>query len=125
MPPDTCSLDIPHQQLSALITEVAGLADGYWHSLAERRAFPVTSGTTTKALFSRGWREEGIGREVLDTFSTIADHARPSGGAFFGYIFGSGEPVGAVSELLIAALNQNATSWRSSPAGTAIEQTVV
>ena len=40
-------------------------------------------------------------------------------------MFGSGEPVGALAELLAAALNQNVTSWRSAPAAATIEQAVV
>ena len=62
---------------------------------------------------------------MLESFKTIADHSRPSNGRFFGYVFGSGEPVGALSELLIAALNQNVTSWRAGPAAATIEHTVV
>jgi glutamate/tyrosine decarboxylase-like PLP-dependent enzyme len=61
----------------------------------------------------------------LDDFKTIAEHSRPSGGKFFGYVFGSGEPVGALSELLVAVLNQNVTAWRSGPAATSIEHAVV
>jgi len=55
----------------------------------------MTSGKETKELFSRPWAEEGLGREVLQDFRTIADHSRPSGGRFFGYVVGSGEPWGA------------------------------
>lgn len=77
------------------------------------------------SLFSRPWVEQGRGREVLEGFKLVAQHSRPSGGRFFGYVFGSGEPVGAIAELLIAALNQNVTSWRSGPAAVAIEHTVV
>ncbi len=62
---------------------------------------------------------------MLADFTTMADHIRPSGGKFFGYVFGSGEPVGAISELLAAVLNQNVTAWRSAPAAVAIEQAVV
>jgi aromatic-L-amino-acid decarboxylase len=38
---------------------------------------------------------------------------------------GSGEPAGAVSDLLASVLNQNLTAWRSSPAGVTVERTVV
>ncbi len=52
-------------------------------------------------------------------------HVRPSTGRFFGYVAGSGEPVGAIGELLAAALNQNVTAWRSAPAAVTIERAVV
>jgi aromatic-L-amino-acid decarboxylase len=118
-------LDVSEDQLSALMTEVGRMALSYWRSLEERQAYPQTSATDTAALFMRPWHEDGLGDAVFDTFQTIADRSRPSTGRFFGYVFGSGEPIGAMSELLIAALNQNTTSWRSAPAAATIEKTVV
>ena len=46
-------------------------------------------------------------------------------GRFFGYVLGSGEPVGAVADLLASVLNQNVTAWRSGPAAVMVEQTVI
>ena len=109
-------LQISHQELARLADEAIGLAKDYWASVEQRPAYPVTSGKRTTELFARPWAEEGRGREVLQDFKSIADHARPSGGRFFGYVFGSGEPVGALGDLLASALNQNVTSWRSAPA---------
>jgi aromatic-L-amino-acid decarboxylase len=88
-------------------------------------AYPATSGEQTAKLFSRPWPEDGLGRVVLDDFRTIAEHVRPPGGRFFGYVVGSGEPVGALGDLLAAVLNQNVGAWRSAPAATAIEHAVV
>ena len=51
--------------------------------------------------------------------------SRVQNGRFFGYVLGSGEPVGAVADLLASVLNQNVTAWRSGPAAVMIEQTVV
>ena len=118
-------LEISHRELSSLADEAMDLAKEYWASLGERPAYPATTGQLTAALFSRPWSEEGRGREVLQDFTSIAAHARPSGGKFFGYVVGSGEPVGALGDLLAAALNQNVTSWRSAPSATAIEQAVI
>lgn len=119
------ALHISNQELALLADKAMDLAKSYWGSIDERRAYPVTGGEQTAELFSRPWSEAGLGEAVLQDFATIADHARPSGGRFFGYVFGSGEPVGAIGELLAAVLNQNVTSWRSAPAATAIEQAVV
>ena len=66
-----------------------------------------------------------MGRAVLEDFPSIAEQGRVSNGRFFGYVAGSGEPVGALAELLTAALNQNVTAWRSAPAAVTIERTVV
>jgi glutamate/tyrosine decarboxylase-like PLP-dependent enzyme len=118
-------LQISHQELSRLADEAMGLAKAYWESMEQRPAYPATSGRQTTELFSRPWPEEGRGGEALRDFKDISEHARPNGGKFFGYVFGSGEPVGALGEMLAAVLNQNVTSWRSSPAGMMIERTVV
>jgi glutamate/tyrosine decarboxylase-like PLP-dependent enzyme len=119
------SLNISGEELSRLTDQAMTLALRYWASVDDRPAYPATSGEQTAKLFSRPWLEEGLGRVVLDDFRTIAEHARPSGGKFFGYVLGSGEPVGALGDLLAAVLNQNVTSWRSGPAATAIEHAVV
>lgn len=118
-------LAISDGELSELAAIVARLATDYWAGLDARPAYPQTSGAATTKLFSRGWAEEGIGRAVFDDFAAIADHSRPSGGKFFGYVFGSGEPVGALADLLASALNPNVSAWRSGPSATAIEQAVV
>ena len=118
-------LDISEHELAQLTDEAAELAKAYWASLDGLPAYPSTSGGQTAALFSRPWAEDGLGRAVLRDFAAVAAHGRPSGGRFFGYVFGSGEPVGALGELLAAAVNQNVTAWRSAPAATTMERTVV
>ena len=118
-------LDISDQELPALADEALNLAKSYWSRLDGRPAYPATSGEETARLFSRAWAETGHGRGILADFQQIADHSRPSGARFFGYVVGSGEPVGVLGEWLAAVLNQNVTSWRSAPAATTIERTVV
>ena len=118
-------LEISHQELSRLANEATRLAMSYWETLEDRPSYPSTSGKQTTELFTRTWPEEGRGGEVLQDFMLIAEHSRPSTGRFFGYVFGSGEPVGTLAEWLAATLNQNVTAWRSAPAATSIEMTVV
>jgi aromatic-L-amino-acid decarboxylase len=119
------SLSISHEELSHVGEQALRLALGYWQSVESRPAYPETSGEETMRLFARPWPEEGLGSAALDDFARIAEHARPSGGKFFGYVFGSGEPVGALGDLLASALNQNVGAWRSAPAAVTIERTVV
>ena len=118
-------LGIPDRELSELAEAVLDLARDYWSGLDQRPTYPDTTGEETERLFSRAWVEDGRGREILDDFKTIADRSRPTGPRFFGYVVGSGEPVSTLSELLAATLNQNVTSWRSAPAATMIECTVI
>jgi len=119
------SLNISDAELSRLSEKTVALVLEYWASLEKRPAYPATSGTQTLEQFSRPWAEDGMGGAVLDGFPAIAAHARPSTGRFFGYVVGSGEPVGAFGEFLAAALNQNVGAWRSAPSAATIEQTVV
>ncbi|MBN9017775.1 MAG: aminotransferase class V-fold PLP-dependent enzyme [Rhizobiales bacterium] len=118
-------LKISSEELSRLTQDAMALALDYWARVDDLPTYPATSGEQTVSLFSRSWSEEGLGRTVLDDFKTIAEHVRPSGSRFFGYVVGSAEPVGALGDLLAAVLNQNVTSWRSAPAATTIEQAVV
>jgi aromatic-L-amino-acid/L-tryptophan decarboxylase len=119
------NLKISNDELARLAQEVIGLATTYWASVEERPVYPATSGNATTSCFSRDWAEEGMGRAVLEDFPSIAEQGRVSNGRFFGYVAGSGEPVGALAELLTGALNQNVTAWRSAPAAVTIERTVV
>lgn len=118
-------MEISREDLLYMLDEAVRLAQRHWSSLDEIPAYPTTSATQTQDLFSRAWTEQGRGKEVLADFDLIAAHSRPSGGKFFGYVFGSGEPVSAISDFLAGVLNQNATSWRSGPAASQIEHTVV
>jgi glutamate/tyrosine decarboxylase-like PLP-dependent enzyme len=118
-------LTIAPERLAQLGERALSQALDYWATVDARPSYPRTSAARMEDLFSLPWTDEGIGERVLDDFAAIADHGRPSGGRFFGYVLGSGEPVGALGELLAAALNQNVTSWRSSPAAATIEQTVI
>jgi glutamate/tyrosine decarboxylase-like PLP-dependent enzyme len=119
------ALEMSDRELAALVAEATTLATDYWASLEERPSYPSTAGTETTRLFDRPWRDAGQGPDVLNDFNAIAAHVRPCTGRFFGYVAGSGEPVGAIGDFLASVLNQNATSWRSAPAAVAIERTVI
>lgn len=119
------ALEIDPSELKGLMAEAMVLLEDYWAKLKRRPAYPQTSAEQTAALFGRPWPEDGRGRDVLSDFTRIVEHSRPSTGRFFGYVVGSGEPVGAIGDLFASALNQNVTSWRSAPAAATIEQSVV
>lgn len=66
-----------------------------------------------------------MGPTALDALGEVAQHSRTGNGRFFGYVMGSGEPVGALGDFFASVINQNATAWRSGPATAVIERTVV
>ena len=94
-------------------------------NLDDQRISPATRGDETLNLFGGALPEQGMGEEALASLPEIVRLSRAQNGRFFGYVLGSGEPVGAAADLLASVLNQNVTAWRSGPAAVAIEQTVV
>jgi glutamate/tyrosine decarboxylase-like PLP-dependent enzyme len=119
------ALETSNRELNALMAEAMAFAGDYWASLEERPSYPMTSSAETARLFDRPWPDAGRGRAVLDDIRAMAEHVRPSTGRFFGYVAGSGEPVGAVGDFLASVFNQNVTSWRSAPAAVTIERAVI
>lgn len=118
-------LDISPGQFRRLAEHVTGLAADYLQKLDSRAISPGSSGKETEALFHTDLPETGLGEEALSGLQDIVKHSRVQNGRFFGYVLGSGEPVGAVADLLASVLNQNVTAWRSSPSAVPIEKTVV
>jgi aromatic-L-amino-acid decarboxylase len=118
-------LEIAPQELRRLLKQAAGLTADYWESLPELPAYPKTSANKLENLFSSELPELGAGEKIFDDFEMIAANIRPGNGRFFGYVLGSGEPIGAIADLLASALNQNVTAWRSAPAAVTIEKIVV
>jgi aromatic-L-amino-acid decarboxylase len=119
------SLQISPDDFRALADQVVGLAAEYLSTLDSRSAFPASSGAEVERLFHIPLPEEGLGAEALAGLHDVVAHSRAQNGRFFGYVLGSGEPVGAVADLLASVLNQNVTAWRSGPAAVTIERTVV
>ncbi len=93
--------------------------------LSGSRTFPDTSGAAVSAMFDGPAPEAGLGPAALDALAQVVSLSRAPGPRFFGYVLGSGEPVGAIADLLASVLNQNVTAWRSAPAAVTIERVVV
>ncbi|MFI5115556.1 MAG: pyridoxal phosphate-dependent decarboxylase family protein [Terriglobales bacterium] len=104
---------------------ITQLALEYVASVSERPTFPKITGDDTEALFVKALPEHGMGRRALDDLGEVMAAVRVTGPRFFGYVLGSGEPIGAATDLLASVLNQNVTAWRSSPSAAAIERVVV
>jgi aromatic-L-amino-acid/L-tryptophan decarboxylase len=121
------SLDISETELTQLSTEINKLVTDYFAGVSERTLFPqVAAGDT----ISRVGAELPGGpvplQELLAACRTILDGSRHNGHPrFFGYVASPSTPVGAYGDLIASALNANVTSWRSGPAATEIERTVV
>jgi glutamate/tyrosine decarboxylase-like PLP-dependent enzyme len=118
-------LEVSPAEFQALAEEVAAFCAEYLSELPNSPSFPESSGAAAKQAFDTPLPEEGIGPEVLKDLNAIVQHSRVNSPRFFGYVFGSGEPVAAIGDFFASVLNQNVTAWRSSPAAVTIERAVV
>lgn len=112
-------------EYEAVFERMSRLALDYLESIGERPCFPSVSGNHTQTWFSRELPEKGMGPAAFDDLQQVIEASRPNSPRFFGYVFGSGEPVAAAADLLASVLNQNVTAWRSGPSAVTIELTVV
>ena len=101
------------------------LAGDYLKDLDSSPIHPPASGQQTEAMFRTELPEKGLGDRALNGMKDVIRNSRAQNGRFFGYVLGSGDPVGATADLLASVLNQNVTAWRSGPAAVSIEKTVV
>ena len=105
---------------------LADLSADYLESISTLPTYPAdVSGATLEQIFAQDMPREGIGANAFDLLAQVFQHSRPASPRFFGYVFGSGEPVGALGDFVSSALHQNVTSWRSAPAATTIERNVL
>jgi len=118
-------VEISTEQFRRLAERVTRLAAEYLENIDTHAIAPATTGEETLRLFREAMPEHGMGEDALNALPEVMRLSRVQNGRFFGYVLGSGEPVGAVADLLASVLNQNVTAWRSGPAAVTIEQTVV
>jgi len=118
-------IELSPERFLDLATEIARISGNYLSSLDQRPVFPPTTGVETERLFGGSAPEEGMAERALHALVDVINHSRAQNGRFFGYVQGSCEPVAAIGDFLASVVNQNMTSWRSSPAGVTIERTVV
>lgn len=119
-------LEIRPEQFRQLASRVTDLCTQYLEDLPKRETFPKqASGARTNEIFETKLPDRGMGESALENLAEVLRLSRPPSPRFFGYVLGSGDPVGAVADLLASVLNQNVTAWRSGPASVTIERTVV
>ena len=108
-----------------LAARVVEEATRYLDQLDTLPVRPDSSGPETLKHFAAPPPETGQGLAAFEDLTAVARHSRAGNGRFFGYVMGSGEPVGALGDLFASVINQNGTAWRSGPATAVIERTVI
>jgi len=118
-------LELSPAQFRRVAGEVVEMCADFLGTLDTRPSFPRTSGEETARTFSQPWVEAGVHEEALSELTIVIEHSRLLSPRSFGYVLGSGDPIGAIADLLASVINQNVTAWRTAPAAAAIERTVV
>lgn len=121
------SLDITDEALRELSAQSVALVLDYFERIAELPVFPDTTAAQIAERLPGTLPVEGEPLEALmaDCRAVISASRHNGHPRFFGYVASPSTPVAAFADLIASALNQNVTSWRSAPAATHIEQTVV
>jgi len=119
------SLTLSSDTFRTLAHQLSNFAADYLQALPQLPSYPQISGRETEELFGGEVPWKGTGADVFEALPKVFETSRPASPRFFGYVFGSGEPVGSLGSFAASVLHQNATAWRSGPAAITIERTVV
>lgn len=121
------SLDISAAAMQELSSQVTQLVTDYFSQVSTFPVFPETYGGKTIGEIGGTLPNEGQPLEqLLNDCRAIIEGSRHNGHPrFFGYVASPSTAPGAFADLIASTLNANVTSWRSGPAATEIERTVV
>ncbi len=122
------SLDITDEELRTLAARAVALVADYFARIAERPIFPAQTATEIAAQLAAPLPLAGpdeLDELFADCQRVIANSRQNGHPRFFGYVASPATPVGAFADLIASALNQNVPAWRSAPAATHVERTVV
>lgn len=126
----TLPLEMPPEEFRRLGHEMVDRIAGFLGSIAEHKVTPGESpAEVQKALESaRSLPDHGADVEALLSRAAdlLLDHSLLSGHPrFWGYITSSPAPIGALAEMLAAAINPNVGVWALSPMASEIEAQTV
>ena len=121
------TLDIPEGEMRELARAFYELAVECAASPEALPVFPETSAARVAELFRRPLPSEpDEPAKLLEDCREAVRHSRQNNHPrMFGYVASPAAPAGVFASWLALALNANVTSWRSAPAATEIEKTVV
>jgi glutamate/tyrosine decarboxylase-like PLP-dependent enzyme len=121
------SLDISEAEMRELSSRVTQLIAEYFSEVSNLPVFPQSSGGSTAGAIGTTLPLAGEPLEqLIDDCRSILANSRHNGHPrFFGYVASPATAPGAFADLIASTLNANVTSWRSGPAATEIEHTVI
>ena len=94
-------LALSDESFRSLAHRLADFSADYLQSLPALPSYPPgVTGQEVERVFAAtaALPREGMGAEAFDLLPDVFRYSRPASPRFFGYVFGSGEPVGALVE---------------------------
>lgn len=124
---DSTSLEMDPDELRELSERATEMVANYFATISDLPVFPKTSGAKITERFDSALPLAGEPLQaIFADYQSIIDCSRHNGHPrFFGYVASPATPPGAFADLIASALNSNVTAWRSAPAATEVERTVV
>lgn len=122
--PKKATLDLKASELNDAFEQAVAFAGNYFNSVNRWRVFPKVDGQSLRQIIREKLPRKALSpKKVIDRLAKIvlSNSRHNLHPRFFGYVSSSGNPVGAIADLLISILNQNVTAWRSAPAAVEIE----
>ncbi|HYG10952.1 MAG TPA: pyridoxal-dependent decarboxylase, partial [Pyrinomonadaceae bacterium] len=121
------TLDITNEAFGELAARAVELVSDYFRGVSSAPVLKQTGAVELAARFDAPLPDAPHPLdEVFADCRRIFEGSRHSGHPrFFGYVASPSTPVGAFADLIASALNQNVPAWRSSPAATHVEHTVI
>ncbi|HWN08055.1 MAG TPA: pyridoxal-dependent decarboxylase [Pyrinomonadaceae bacterium] len=125
--PKESSLEISSAALDELSSQVTQLVADYYSEIRSLPVFPETyAGKTSEQIGTLLPTEgEALGQLLNDCRSILSGSRHNGHPRFFGYVASPATAPGVFADLIASAVNVNVTSWRSGPAATEIERTVI
>ena len=124
---DETSLELSEAELRDLSSRITQLVTEYFSEVTTLPVFPETSAGKTIGAVGKSLPLDATPvDQLIADCQTLIENSRHNGHPrFFGYVASPATAPGAFGDLLASALNVNVTSWRSGPAATEIERTVI
>ncbi|HJR08783.1 MAG TPA: aminotransferase class V-fold PLP-dependent enzyme [Pyrinomonadaceae bacterium] len=122
------SLDITDEAFDELAARAVELVSDYFRRVREIPVLTQTPAAELAAQFDAPLppaAPDALDALFADCRRIFEGSRHSSHPRFFGYVASPATPVGAFADLIASALNQNVPAWRSAPAATEVEHTVI
>lgn len=122
---DRPASDLDPERIRELGYRTVDLIAEYFETLDDRPVYVQADPEEVGEAFDEPWPETGEDpTEILDAIEdrVVAHATHTSSPRFFGYVMGSGAPLGVLADAVAAMVNMNVGVWHPAPSGTEVER---